>query len=73
LRTVLSCAACGAEGPWQVCSLTKLDETEPTNHDRLPSAWRQREVEAVSSPAFRKALEDNHIILIGWREIEKLL
>jgi len=37
------------------------------------TGWRQREVEAVSSPAFRRALEDNHIILIGWRDIKKLL
>jgi predicted glycoside hydrolase/deacetylase ChbG (UPF0249 family) len=43
------------------------------NHPDWGAAWRQREVEAMSSPAFRKALEDNHIILIGWREIEKLL
>jgi hypothetical protein len=27
----------------------------------------------VSSPLFRKALEDNQIILIGWRDIKKLL
>jgi len=27
----------------------------------------------MSSPAFRKALEDNHIILIGWRDIKKIL
>jgi len=37
------------------------------------ATWRQREVEAMSSPAFRKALEDNHIILIGWRDIKKIL
>jgi predicted glycoside hydrolase/deacetylase ChbG (UPF0249 family) len=43
------------------------------NHPEWGAAWRQREVEAVSSPAFRKALEDNHIILIGWRDIKKLL
>jgi hypothetical protein len=27
----------------------------------------------MASPAFRKALEENHIILIGWRDIKKLL
>jgi predicted glycoside hydrolase/deacetylase ChbG (UPF0249 family) len=43
------------------------------DHPNWGAAWRQREVEAVSSPAFRKALEDNHIILIGWRDIKKLL
>jgi hypothetical protein len=25
------------------------------------------------TPHFRKALEDNHIILVGWRDIKKLL
>jgi hypothetical protein len=28
LRTVCSCAACGAEGPRQYCSLTDVDETQ---------------------------------------------
>jgi len=37
------------------------------NHPDWGAAWRQREVEAMISPAFRKALEENHIILIGWR------
>jgi len=43
------------------------------DHPNWGAAWRQREVEAVSSPAFRRALEDNLIILIGWRDIKKLL
>jgi chitin disaccharide deacetylase len=43
------------------------------NHPDWGAAWRQREFEAMSSPAFRKALEDNHVILIGWRELKKLL
>lgn len=42
-------------------------------HPEWGAAWRQREVEAVSSPLFREALEDNQIILIGWRDIKKLL
>jgi len=42
-------------------------------HPEWGAAWRQREIEAVSSPLFRKALEDNQIILIGWRDIKKLL
>jgi len=43
------------------------------NHLDWGAAWRQRELEAISSPEFRKALEDNHVILIGWRDIKKLL
>ena len=43
------------------------------DHPEWGAAWRQREVEAMSSQPFRKALEDNHIILIGWRDIKNLL
>ena len=43
------------------------------NHPDWGAAWRQRELAAISSPEFRKALEDNHVILIGWRDIKKLL
>jgi hypothetical protein len=43
------------------------------NHADWGAAWRQREFAAMSSPAFRKALEDNHVILISWRELKKLL
>jgi len=43
------------------------------DHPEWGAAWRQREVEAVSSPLFRQALEENQIILIGWRDIKKLL
>ena len=48
-------------------------EAVTVDHPNWGAAWRQREVEAVSSPAFHRALEDNHIILIGWRDIKKLL
>jgi hypothetical protein len=43
------------------------------NHSGWGAAWRQRELDAISSPAFRKALRDNHVTLIGWREIQKIL
>jgi predicted glycoside hydrolase/deacetylase ChbG (UPF0249 family) len=43
------------------------------DHTGWGAEWRQREVDAISSPEFRKALEDNHVILIGWRDIKKLL
>src|SRR5882757_6688204 len=33
LRTVVSCAACVAEGPWQRCSLPQLDGTQPANSE----------------------------------------
>jgi chitin disaccharide deacetylase len=43
------------------------------NHPDWGAAWRERQFAAVSSPEFRRALEDNHIMVIGWRDIKKLL
>src|SRR6201998_1440782 len=43
------------------------------NHPDWGAAWRQRELDTISGPEFRKALADNHVILIGWRDIKKLL
>jgi len=43
------------------------------NYDVWDAAWRQRDVDVISSPEFRKALADNHVILIGWRQIQRLL
>jgi predicted glycoside hydrolase/deacetylase ChbG (UPF0249 family) len=41
-------------------------------HPAYGSAWRQRDFEVMTSPEFHKALEDNHVILIGWKEIKNL-
>jgi chitin disaccharide deacetylase len=41
-------------------------------HPAFGSAWRQRDFEVITSPEFRKALEDNYVILIGWKEIKRL-
>jgi chitin disaccharide deacetylase len=43
------------------------------NHSDWGAAWRQREFDSISSSEFRKALEDNHVILIGWSDIKKVL
>jgi predicted glycoside hydrolase/deacetylase ChbG (UPF0249 family) len=37
------------------------------------AAWRQRDVDVMSSAEFRQALVDNHVILIGWRPIQRLI
>jgi predicted glycoside hydrolase/deacetylase ChbG (UPF0249 family) len=37
------------------------------------SAWRQRDYDVVTSAEFKKALEENHIILVRWRDLQKLL
>jgi len=44
-----------------------------TNHPDYDGAWRQRDFNVVTSPEFRQALEENHIKLITWRELGKLL
>ncbi len=42
------------------------------NHEPYGSAWRQRDYDVVTSPEFKKALQENHIILVTWRELQKL-
>jgi predicted glycoside hydrolase/deacetylase ChbG (UPF0249 family) len=41
-------------------------------HPDYGAAWRERDFHAVTSPEFKKALEDNHIIVIGWKDLKKL-
>jgi predicted glycoside hydrolase/deacetylase ChbG (UPF0249 family) len=42
------------------------------NHEPYGSAWRQRDYEVMNSAEFRKALADNHIVLVHWRDLQKL-
>jgi predicted glycoside hydrolase/deacetylase ChbG (UPF0249 family) len=42
------------------------------NHEPYGSAWRQRDYDVVTSPEFKKALQDNHVILVTWKELGKL-
>ncbi|HZQ94118.1 MAG TPA: polysaccharide deacetylase family protein [Candidatus Sulfotelmatobacter sp.] len=44
-----------------------------TGHPDYGSAWRQRDYDVITSPEFKKALQDNHVILIRWSDIRKLL
>ena len=39
------------------------------NHEPYGSAWRQRDYEVVTSPEFRKALQDNHVTVVTWRQL----
>jgi len=43
------------------------------SHEAYGSAWRQRDYEVMFSPEFKKALRDNHVILVTWKEIGKLV
>jgi predicted glycoside hydrolase/deacetylase ChbG (UPF0249 family) len=42
-------------------------------HPDYGSAWRQRDFEIVTSPEFKKALEENHIVLVKWKDLKKLV
>ena len=43
------------------------------DHPDYGSAWRQRDFDLVSSPEFKQALSDNHIVLIKWKDLAKLV
>jgi len=43
------------------------------NHEPYGSAWRQRDYDVVMSPEFKKALQDNKVILVTWRDLQKLV
>ena len=43
------------------------------NHPAYGSAWRQRDVDVLKSAEFRQALKDNKVILVTWRELQKLM
>jgi chitin disaccharide deacetylase len=48
-------------------------EAVTVDHPDYGAAWRQRDFNAVTSSEFRKALEENHIILVGWKDLKKLM
>ena len=43
------------------------------NHEPYGSVWRQRDYDVVTSPEFKKALQDNRVILVTWRELQRLM
>ncbi len=43
------------------------------DHPDFGSAWRQRDFDVVTSPEVRQALEQNHIILVRWGDLKKLM
>jgi chitin disaccharide deacetylase len=48
-------------------------EAVTVNHPDYGAAWRQRDYNVVTSPEFKEAIEDNHVILIHWKDLKKLL
>jgi predicted glycoside hydrolase/deacetylase ChbG (UPF0249 family) len=43
------------------------------DHPDYGAAWRQRDYDAVNSPEFKKSIDDNDVILIRWKDLQKLL
>lgn len=43
------------------------------DHADYGAAWRQRDYDLITSPEFKRLLEDNHVILIHWSDIKKLI
>jgi predicted glycoside hydrolase/deacetylase ChbG (UPF0249 family) len=42
-------------------------------HTDFGSAWRERDLGIATSPEFRRALKENHVRLLTWRELGTLL
>ena len=43
------------------------------DHPDYGAAWRQRDYEVITSPEFKKALEDNRVTLLRWSDLKKLV
>ncbi len=43
------------------------------DHPDYGSAWRQRDYDLVTSLEFKKLLKENHIVLVKWSDLQKLL
>jgi chitin disaccharide deacetylase len=42
------------------------------DHPDYGAAWRQRDYDVLTSPDLKKALEDNHVVLVHWSDLKKL-
>lgn len=43
------------------------------DHPDYGAAWRQRDYDIVTSPELKKTLQENKIILVKWKDLQKLL
>ncbi len=48
-------------------------EAVTVDHPAWGAAWRQRDFDVVTSPEFKWLLEENHVVVIGWKDLKKLL
>jgi predicted glycoside hydrolase/deacetylase ChbG (UPF0249 family) len=42
------------------------------DHPDYGAAWRQRDYDVITSPDLKKALEDNHVVLVHWSDLKRL-
>ena len=43
------------------------------DHPDYGAAWRQRDYDVMTSPEFKKALQENNVILVKWKDLKKLV
>ena len=43
------------------------------DHEPYGSAWRQRDYDVVRSAEFKKALKENNVIVVTWKDLQKLI
>ena len=43
------------------------------DHTAYGAAWRQRDFNVMTSPEFKKVLDENHIILVSWKDLKKIM
>ena len=42
------------------------------DHEPYGSAWRQRDYDVVTSPEFKKALQDHNVIVVTWKKLRTI-
>jgi chitin disaccharide deacetylase len=42
-------------------------------HVNYGAAWRQRDFDVITSPEFKRVVEENHVILVGWKDLKKAM
>lgn len=42
------------------------------DHEPYGAAWRKRDFETVTSAEFKRALHEHHVILVHWKDLQKL-
>ena len=48
-------------------------EAISVDHTAYGATWRQRDFNVMTSPEFKKALADNHVILVSWKDLKKIM